>query len=95
MDMAKTKKPMGKGAMMPPPKPKKVAPVTPAMEDDGPTPSDIQDVLQTNKNEKAYQNYEKRRAVGDPYKKGGSVKSSASKRADGIAIRGKTRGKMC
>ena len=27
-------------------------------------------------------------------KKGGSVKSSASKRADGIAMRGKTRGKM-
>jgi len=27
------------------------------------------------------------------YKKGGSVKSSASKRADGIAQRGKTRGK--
>jgi hypothetical protein len=29
-----------------------------------------------------------------PYKKGGSV-SSASKRADGIAQKGKTRGKMC
>jgi hypothetical protein len=28
------------------------------------------------------------------YKKGGMVKSSASKRADGIAIKGKTRGKM-
>jgi hypothetical protein len=28
------------------------------------------------------------------YKKGGSVKSSASKRADGCAVRGKTRGKM-
>jgi hypothetical protein len=28
------------------------------------------------------------------FKKGGSVKSSASKRADGIAMRGKTRGKM-
>jgi hypothetical protein len=27
-------------------------------------------------------------------KKGGSVKSSASKRADGIAKKGKTRGKM-
>jgi hypothetical protein len=27
-------------------------------------------------------------------KKGGSVKSSASKRADGIATKGKTRGKM-
>jgi hypothetical protein len=29
----------------------------------------------------------------DSYKKGGAV--SASKRADGIAQRGKTRGKMC
>jgi hypothetical protein len=29
-----------------------------------------------------------------PFKKGGSVKSSASKRADGIAVKGKTRGKM-
>jgi hypothetical protein len=28
------------------------------------------------------------------FEKGGSVKSSASKRADGIAMRGKTRGKM-
>jgi hypothetical protein len=29
-----------------------------------------------------------------PFKKGGSVKSSASKRADGIAQRGKTKGRM-
>jgi hypothetical protein len=28
------------------------------------------------------------------YKKGGLVKSSASKRADGIAIKGKTKGRM-
>lgn len=35
-----------------------------------------------------------RAALGSSYKKGGSV-SSASKRADGIAQRGKTRGKMC
>ena len=32
-------------------------------------------------------------AMGDTYKKGGSV--SATSRADGIAQRGKTRGKMC
>ena len=32
-------------------------------------------------------------AMGDTYKKGGSV--SASRRADGIASKGKTRGKMC
>jgi hypothetical protein len=40
-----------------------------------------------------------KRAAGDEagefnYKKGGSVKSSASKRADGIASRGKTKGRM-
>ena len=35
-----------------------------------------------------------RKALGSSYAKGGSV-SSASKRADGIAQRGKTRGKMC
>ena len=35
-----------------------------------------------------------RKAMGSSYAKGGSV-SSASKRADGIAQRGKTRGKMC
>ena len=29
------------------------------------------------------------------YAKGGSVKSSASKRGDGIAQKGKTRGKIC
>jgi hypothetical protein len=33
-------------------------------------------------------------AAGDSYKKGGTV-SSASKRADGIAVKGKTRGKIC
>jgi hypothetical protein len=31
---------------------------------------------------------------GPDYKKGGSVKSSASRRADGIAQRGKTKGRM-
>jgi hypothetical protein len=35
---------------------------------------------------------ERREARG--MKKGGSVKSSASKRADGVAIRGKTKGRM-
>ena len=39
-------------------------------------------------------------AMGDTYKRGGKVKMSsggmtASRRADGIAQRGKTRGKMC
>ena len=36
----------------------------------------------------------KRRGIGG-YNKGGSVKSSASSRADGIAQRGKTRGRNC
>lgn len=41
---------------------------------------------------KGYENYEKPKPKG--MKKGGVVKSSASKRADGIAQRGKTKGKM-
>ena len=36
----------------------------------------------------------KRKQNAPAMKKGGMVKSSASKRADGIAIKGKTRGKM-
>ena len=44
-------------------------------------------------NELAKEREEERKAKG--MKKGGSVKSSASKRADGIAQRGKTRGKIC
>lgn len=35
-----------------------------------------------------------RTEMGKGFKKGGKVKSSASKRADGCAQRGKTRGKM-
>lgn len=35
-----------------------------------------------------------RTEMGKGFKKGGSVKSSASKRADGCATKGKTRGKM-
>ena len=34
------------------------------------------------------------RGINEEYKSGGSVKSSASKRADGCATKGKTRGKM-
>jgi hypothetical protein len=63
-------------------------------------PSDIADQLQTMKNERAAAAYEKRRAAGEDYKKGGKVKcmskgGSASSRADGIAVRGKTRGTIC
>lgn len=32
--------------------------------------------------------------AGDTYKRGGSVRSSASRRADGCAIKGKTKGRM-
>lgn len=39
--------------------------------------------------------YEQRQnAAGDTYKKGGKVKSTASSRGDGVAQRGKTRGKL-
>jgi choline kinase len=60
-------------------------------------PSEIADKLQTQKNEKAYQNYENNRSLG--MKKGGAVKKmakggSASSRADGCCTKGKTRGKM-
>jgi hypothetical protein len=56
-------------------------------------PSDIADQLQTSRNERAAKAYDKRRSEGQDYKKGGMVKSksSASKRADGCAVRGKTR----
>lgn len=37
---------------------------------------------------------EEAKKIGYGYKKGGSVKSSASKRADGIATKGKTKGRM-
>jgi hypothetical protein len=37
---------------------------------------------------------ERRNAAGDTYKRGGKVKVTASSRADGIAQRGKTRGRM-
>lgn len=37
---------------------------------------------------------EEAKKMGAAMKKGGKVKSSASKRADGCAIRGKTKGKM-
>jgi hypothetical protein len=38
--------------------------------------------------------YDKKMKAGDFYKRGGKV-SSASSRADGIATKGKTRGKIC
>ena len=37
---------------------------------------------------------ERRNAAGDTYKKGGKVKATASSRADGCAVKGKTKGRM-
>ena len=39
--------------------------------------------------------YKKKGGAVKKMAKGGMVKSSASKRADGIAVKGKTRGKIC
>lgn len=52
------------------------------------------------KRDASMKNYTPRRETGSPMKHGGTVKKmakggSASSRADGIAQRGKTRGKMC
>jgi hypothetical protein len=54
------------------------------------TPPEIQDKLQTMKNNRAADQYEKNKT----FKSGGKV-GSASKRADGCCVKGKTRGKMC
>lgn len=59
-------------------------------------PSDIADVLQTRKNQKDFEAGEKARKknMGEiGFKSGGSV-GSASRRADGCAARGKTKGRM-
>ena len=47
-----------------------------------------------NRAKKSVEQGEKTNPAGDTYKKGGAVKYSASKRADGIAKRGKTKGKL-
>ena len=67
-------------------KPVVVKPVKPETKDEDYTPPDIKDKLQDMKNKKAAEKYE----ATKEYKKGGSV-GSASKRADGCAMRGKTR----
>ena len=87
MDTSKAKKPMPKGMLMPKPKAKKAMPMT--MDDEDYMPPEIADKLQDIKNRKGAENYEATKT----YKKGGSV-GSASKRADGCCIKGKTRGKM-
>ncbi len=55
----------------------------------------VKDQDMAKKMREAYENFQKSpEADTIGMKKGGKVRSSASKRADGIAIRGKTRGKM-
>ena len=71
--------------------------------DDGPyqdttpeqIPQDIQNTLKDRMQEKEFGagEAERKASMGRVFKKGGSV-SSASKRADGIATKGKTRGRM-
>lgn len=56
------------------------------------TIKDIKDVFKKNPNRKSFFEANDERIAA--LKSGGSV-SSASKRADGIAVRGKTKGKMC
>jgi hypothetical protein len=68
----------------------KAAPKEPVEE----IPSEIKDKLQTMKNQRAAENYQKTK----DNKAGGMIKmskgGSASARADGCAVKGKTRGKM-
>jgi hypothetical protein len=54
---------------------------------------DSWDYVQKQSDKKGIRQDYKNPTDGD-YKKGGLIKSSASKRADGIAQRGKTRGRM-
>ena len=60
----------------------------------GPSPaSDLRDAARAPANRRAAKRAADR--LGDSaFKKGGSVKSSASKRGDGCAVRGKTKGRM-
>ena len=60
------------------------------MEGNKPVPQKYVDYAEQEAREAA--NEERRETRG--FKKGGAVKSSASKRADGIAQRGKTKGRM-
>ena len=55
----------------------------------------VKDQDMAKKMREAYENFQKSpEADTIGMKKGGAVKSSASSRADGCAVRGKTRGKM-
>ena len=55
----------------------------------------LKDKEMSEKMNEAYERFERSSESDSPgYKRGGAVKSSASRRADGIAKKGKTRGKM-
>jgi L-lactate utilization protein LutB len=55
---------------------------------------EMKDPQASKKNKAMYDVSTEVKKFDENYKKGGSV-SSASKRADGIAVKGKTRGKIC
>ena len=63
------------------------------MSDNRPEREKIKKMVQEQKEKETRENEAKKKRESRGMKKGGSVKSSASKRADGIAQRGKTRGK--
>jgi superfamily I DNA and RNA helicase len=56
---------------------------------------ELKDPQASKKNKAMYDVSTEVKKFDENYKKGGMVKSSASKRADGIAVKGKTRGKIC
>ena len=57
-------------------------------------PANYQDVMDAKARAAAAAAPTTRTTMGEGFKKGGAVKSSASKRGDGIAQRGKTRGRF-
>ena len=61
------------------------------MVDMRPAPKKKAKVKSKNKSNAATESHSRMNAMGDTYRKGGT----ASSRADGIAIKGKTRGKIC
>jgi hypothetical protein len=67
----------------------------PESADGSPTPKKYLDYADQEGKEAVEKSKKGKKAGGTVnMKKGGSVKSSASKRADGIAMKGKTRGRM-
>jgi hypothetical protein len=64
-----------------------------------PTPEDqmpieARELMRQKAKDAAYNESAKERSLGNMFAKGGMVKSSASKRADGCAVKGKTKGKF-